>query len=156
MSDITYSNMDDIALRISPPCNVKIFLSFLLNRFPLPALVALLLTRRLVACTNQELGSRQVRDGCPPMRSEEFIRHAGCNMHFRPRGTMYVVPTRALHSLHVPIPYSGLGVWHVPILYWERPRAVWRRAKRSVAKADEGGEAGQGDASELVAIPDMG
>ena len=45
--------MGDITLGISPACHLKIFLSFLLNCFSLPALVALLLTRWLVACTNR-------------------------------------------------------------------------------------------------------
>ena len=49
--------MGDITLGISPTCYLKIFLPFLLNYFPLPALVALLLTlwfQWLVACTDLE------------------------------------------------------------------------------------------------------
>ena len=43
--------MGDITLWISPECKLKIFLSFLLYGFPMPAFVALLLPPWLVACT---------------------------------------------------------------------------------------------------------
>ena len=48
--------MGNITLGIPPACHLKIFLSFLLNCFPLPALVALLLTRWLLAYTDRESG----------------------------------------------------------------------------------------------------
>ena len=56
------NRMGDITLGISPACHLKIFLSFLLNCFPLPALVALLLTRWLVACTDRETrGAKSIK-----------------------------------------------------------------------------------------------
>ena len=44
--------------------------------FTLPAFVALLLTRWLVACTDRESGSHHVQQSCSPMVREEFIPQA--------------------------------------------------------------------------------
>ena len=63
-----------ITLGISPACKLKMFLSFLLNCFPMPAFVALLLTRRLVVslvCTDREPGSHHVREGCS--QNDEYV-----------------------------------------------------------------------------------
>ena len=58
--------MSDFTLRIFPACKLKIFLSFLLHHFPLPALVALPLACWLVACTDHAtrwmLGFAQLLD----------------------------------------------------------------------------------------------